>query len=349
MSELDGPNTREGALFVCPQCRNGLLKQPDSFRCVDCVREYPIIFGIADFRIRSDRYLSLEDERAKARRLALEVEQSFSAMLDYYYDITDDVPPVLAARYKAYHYNGPRQARYSLERLGIASGDVMLDVGCGAGGGLIAAAEKGSQVYGMDIALRWLIICQQRLREHGISATLVCADVEAPPFPDASFSKILATDLLENVYSVEKSLSAMGRLLKLDGKLWLAGSNKFCLGPHPSTRLWAIGYVPGKWRRRLVTRLRGVDSLRFINLISPGSIIRYAKHIGLRVNMLSPRMLALDGEGAYPAPDRVMIKIYVAVARLPLLRQLLIWIGPAFEMALQKTSHFKESKGVGKE
>ncbi|MDL0429774.1 class I SAM-dependent methyltransferase [Marinobacter sp. TBZ242] len=346
MSELDGPNTRVGGLFVCPQCRNRLLKQPESFRCVDCGKEYPVIFGIADFRIRSDRYLSLEEERAKARRLATEVEQSFSAMLDYYYDITDDVPPVLAARYKAYHYNSPRQARYSLERLGIASDDVILDVGCGTGGALIAAAEKGSQVYGMDIALRWLMICQQRLREQGISATLVCADIEASPFPDGSFSKIVATDLLENVYSVEKSLSAMGRLLKADGKLWLAGSNKFCLGPHPSTRLWAIGYFPGKWRRRLVTGLRGVDSLRFINLISPARIIRYAKRIGLHVNMLSPRMVALDGEGTYPAIDRVMIKIYVAVARLPLLRQLLIWIGPAFEMALQKAPHSKESKGV---
>tara|TARA_R110002111_G_scaffold77918_1_gene123673 strand:+ start:6922 stop:7953 length:1032 start_codon:yes stop_codon:yes gene_type:complete len=337
---------RDDGLFVCPQCRDRLTKQPDNYLCSDCKREYPIIFGIADFRIRSDPYLSLQEERAKAKRLATEIEQSFSAMLDYYYEITDDVPPVLATRYKAYHYNGPKQARQSLARLGIASDDVVLDVGCGTGGALIAAAENCSHIYGMDIALRWLVICQQRLKEQGITATLVCADIEASPFPDEYFSKITATDLLENVYSVDKTLVALGRLLKADGKLWLAGSNKFCLGPHPSTRLWAIGYFPGKLRSRLVKRLRGVDSLRFINLISPGRIIRYAKRIGLYTHTLSPRMVALDEDGHYPAIDRLLIKTYVVVARLPLLRQLLIWVGPAFEMILRKSPYSMESKGV---
>lgn len=346
MSERDRMSIRDDGLFVCPQCRDRLTKQPDNYLCSDCKREYPIIFGIADFRIRSDPYLSLQEERAKAKRLATEIEQSFSAMLDYYYEITDDVPPVLATRYKAYHYNGPKQARQSLARLGIASDDVVLDVGCGTGGALIAAAENCSHIYGMDIALRWLVICQQRLKEQGITATLVCADIEAPPFPDEYFSKITATDLLENVYSVDKTLVALGRLLKADGKLWLAGSNKFCLGPHPSTRLWAIGYFPGKLRSRLVKRLRGVDSLRFINLISPGRIIRYAKRIGLYTHTLSPRMVALDEDGHYPAIDRLLIKTYVVVARLPLLRQLLIWVGPAFEMILRKSPYSMESKGV---
>tara|TARA_R110002074_G_scaffold122966_1_gene258083 strand:- start:5056 stop:6105 length:1050 start_codon:yes stop_codon:yes gene_type:complete len=346
MSERDRMSIRDDGLFVCPQCRDRLTKQPDNYLCSDCKREYPIIFGIADFRIRSDPYLSLQEERAKAKRLATEIEQSFSAMLNYYYEITDDVPPVLATRYKAYHYNGPKQARQSLARLGIASDDVVLDVGCGTGGALIAAAENCSHIYGMDIALRWLVICQQRLKEQGITATLVCADIEAPPFPDEYFSKITATDLLENVYSVDKTLVALGRLLKADGKLWLAGSNKFCLGPHPSTRLWAIGYFPGKLRSRLVKRLRGVDSLRFINLISPGRIIRYAKRIGLYTHTLSPRMVALDEDGHYPAIDRLLIKTYVVVARLPLLRQLLIWVGPAFEMILRKSPYSMESKGV---
>lgn len=339
-------SAKDEGLFVCPQCRTRLSAKADCYQCSYCNREYPVIFGIADFRIRSDPYLGLEEERAKAKRLATEIEQNFSAMLDYYYEITDDVPPALATRYKAYHYNGPEQARQSLARLGVSSGDVFLDAGCGTGGALIAAAENCSHIYGMDIALRWLVICQQRLKEQGIAATLVCADIEAPPFPDGYFSRITATDLLENVYSVDKTLVALGRLLKTDGKLWLAGSNKFCLGPHPSTRLWAVGYFPGKLRSRLVQRLRGVDSLRFINLISPGRVIRYARQIGLRTQMLSPRMVALDEKGNYPAIDRLLIKTYIVFARLPLVRQLLIWVGPAFEMILSKSPYSVESKGV---
>ncbi len=339
-------NTKDEDLFVCPQCRTKLTVQTDYYQCSRCNREYPVIFGIADFRIRSDPYLSLQQERAKAKRLVTETEQNFSAMLDYYYEITNDVPPVLATRYKTYHHNGPKQARQSLDRLGISSEDVFLDVGCGTGGALIAAAENCSHIYGMDIALRWLVICQQRLKEQGITATLVCADIEAPPFPDEYFSKITGTDLLENVYSVDKTLVVLGQLLKTDGKLWLAGSNKFCLGPHPSTRLWAIGYFPGKLRSRLVKSLRGVDSLRFINLISPGRIIRYARQIGLYAHSLSPRMVALDDEGHYPAVDRLLIKTYISVARLPLLSKLLIRVGPAFEMTLRKSPCSMESKGV---
>ena len=339
-------NTGGENFFVCPQCRTKLSAQTDHYQCSRCNREYPVIFGIADFRIRSDPYLSLQQERAKAKRLVTETEQNFSAMLDYYYEITDDVPPALATRYKAYHLNGPKQAQQSLARLGMSSGDVFLDAGCGTGGALIAAAEHCSHIYGVDIALRWLVICQQRLKEQGITATLVCADIEAPPFPDGYFSKITATDLLENVYSVDNTLVALGRLLKTGGKLWLAGSNKFCLGPHPSTRLWAVGYFPGKLRSRLVKRLRGVDSLRFINLISPGRIIRYARQCGLHTQMLSPRMVALDEEGNYPAIDRLLIKTYIVVARLPLARQLLIRVGPAFEMILGKSPYSMESKGV---
>ena len=346
MPKIDQSNTQPCADFVCPLCRKQLIRHPEYYQCSHCQRDYPILFGIADFRLRSDPYLSLEEERAKAKRLATETEQNFSSMLDYYYEITDDVPPALAARYKAYHFNGPKQARHSLERLNLSADDVLLDVGCGTGGALIAAAESGSHIYGIDIALRWLVICQQRLKEQGISATLVCADIEAPPFPEQSFSKIVATDLLENVYSVDHTLRTLSQLLQAKGKLWLAGSNKFCLGPHPSTRLWAIGYFPKKIRSRLVQFFRGVDSLRFINLISPHFIIRYTRQIGLQARTLSPRMVTLDKEDKYPPIDRFLIKIYAAVARLPLMRQLLVWVGPAFEMTLVKSTQSTEKKGA---
>lgn len=232
--ERDQPSTETGIAFVCPQCRTKLARETEHYHCSPCQLDFPILFGIADFRLRSDPYLSLEQERAKAKRLSTEAPQDFSSMLDYYYEITDDVPPELAGRYKAYHHNGPKQARHSLKSIALATNDVMLDVGCGTGGALIAAAENCAHLYGMDIALRWLIICQQRLREQGVTATLVCADVENPPFPEHSFSKIVATDLLENVYSPSKTLDAISQLLQMNGRLWIAGSNKFCLGPHPS-------------------------------------------------------------------------------------------------------------------
>ena len=135
------------------------------------------------------------------------------------------------------------------------------------------------------------MVGKQRLKEHGVKATLVCADVEALPFPDHSFTKILATDLLEHVYSVGKTLDSLNDQLQTSGLLWISGDNKYCVGPHPSSRLWAIGYFPDRIRSIIVKRLRGVDSLRFINLISPLKIIRQAKKIGLQASDLSPKIV----------------------------------------------------------
>jgi len=323
--------------FVCPVCMGSLLAQSQDYFCNYCDRVYPIIFGIPDFRLRSDRYFSIEEERAKAERIALKSEAGFSSMLDYYYEITDDVPSELATRYKAYHHNSIAQAEHSLDSLTITSKDHFMDIGCGTGGALIGATEKTGHIVGVDIALRWLIICKQRLKEHGVKVTLVCADVEALPFPEHSFTKILVTDLLENVYSVDKTLDSLNGQLQTSGLLWLSGDNKYCVGPHPSSRLWAIGYFPSRIRSKIVKRLRGVDSLRFINLISPLKIIRQAKKIGLQASDLSPKIVRIEVSDQYPLIDLLLIKIYIAMTRIRLFRYILVLIGPAFEMILYKS------------
>ena len=66
------------AEFVCPRCKGELAANSTSYRCDRCAITYPVLFGIPDFRLRSDRYLSLEDERAKAR-LLYEFGQTFAA------------------------------------------------------------------------------------------------------------------------------------------------------------------------------------------------------------------------------------------------------------------------------
>ena len=325
-------------------CSGKLELQPQAYFCGRCDRIYPVLFGIPDFRLRSDRYLSIEEERTKAERIAMESEQKFSSMLDYYYRITDDVPLELASRYKAYHYNGPAQATHSLDKLMISSEDNLLDVGCGTGGALIAASGKTGEIVGVDIALRWLVICKQRLNEHSVKATLVCADAEALPFPESSFTKILASDLLENVHIVDKTLISLNRQLKPNGSLWISGSNKFCIGPHPTTRIWAIGYFPKWLRSKIVTKLRGIDSLRFINLISPFNIAHRAKQIGLQVMYLSPKIVRVDNSGQYPLIDRLFIKSYTIIASVRLFRRILLLFGPGFEMVLYKLTEDNKHK-----
>lgn len=321
--------------FVCPQCKAAVLREGEAYVCAPCARVYPILFGIPDFRLRGDRYLSLEQERDKARRLhEYGLTHSFEQMILYYYSITDDVPPALARRYQAYIRNGPLQAQTSVHALALnAATSVVLDAGCGAGGFLIAASPHCETLTGVDIALRWLVICKKRLEQEGVQANLVCADIESLPFAADAFTHIAAADLLEHVYSIEGAVAAMANLLMPGGKLWLSASNRYCVGPQASTRIWGIGFLPRTLRTALLLRIRGVDSLRFFNLLSPFQLRRTCCAHGLGVQSLHPRQIPA-AMGDYPWQDRVLIAAYRLASGLWLVRNLLVLIGPAFELVL---------------
>jgi len=152
--------------FICPACLSAVEKRNQAFDCARCRREYPILFGIPDFRLRGDRYLSLEDERAKAGKLHdFARAHDFKQLVSYYYSITGDVPTHLEAAFKNYVLVAPERAVPALGALAPAGGRSLLDLGCGSGGALVPAARMFEQCTGVDIALRWLVIARKpRLR-----------------------------------------------------------------------------------------------------------------------------------------------------------------------------------------
>ncbi len=71
--------------FCCPQCRGPLSASSAAYRCSACPREYPIVYGIPDFRLYPDPYISFEAEYQKAGQLAEQAERlSFDALVRYY-------------------------------------------------------------------------------------------------------------------------------------------------------------------------------------------------------------------------------------------------------------------------
>lgn len=324
--------------FVCPACKQGLEKEDSAYFCAHCARRYPVLFGIADFRLRSDRYLNLEDERGKARRLdEFAQTSSFEELLVYYYSITDDVPKEMATRYLAYAKAAPERGVAIVSALGpIGRPDCLIDAGCGTGGLLLAASSHFGTVVGVDIALRWLVICRKRLAEHAVEATLVCADVENLPFAEGSFTHAVAADLVENVYNPDNAIAEIAKHLRSPGKLWLSATNKYCLGPHPLVRIWALGYLPKPLRRRLVMRVRGLNLLRYINLVSPLSIAARCRARGLQVVWIGPLRAGAGSLESYPSLDRLLISLYRAVCTVRALRFVLVLVGPAFEMHCRK-------------
>jgi hypothetical protein len=85
---------------VCPRCHGGLEERPDAFDCEHCHATYPVVLGIADFRLVPDPWIGLEDDREKARRLEERSRgASLEAMVRTYWSMTPDTSVDQAARF----------------------------------------------------------------------------------------------------------------------------------------------------------------------------------------------------------------------------------------------------------
>lgn len=323
--------------FICPACRLPVTPNADDYTCAACSRIYPILFGIPDFRLQGDQYLSLEAEREKAGKLQTYAQDhDFAALVSFYYSITDDVPAKLAPVFASYVLNAPHRLKSAVDMLAPQGGRALLDLGCGSGGALATAKDKFDQKTGVDVALRWLVIARKRLDELGLDAALVCADAEAPPFRDASFSHILASDLLENTRSPAKAMEAAGSVLEGGGRLYVSASNSRWIGPHPATGVWAAGFLPERFRKASLERKHGVDVLRAVSFITPASVRKMANRARLRQIDIRPLQTDKSQVEGRSFLFRSVAQLYSALANVALFRTLLVIAGPVFQSLFVK-------------
>jgi SAM-dependent methyltransferase len=97
-------------------------------------------------------------------------------------------------------------AREFYERLNIAPGCQLLDVGCGSGQLALMAAKDGIVVTGVDIASNLVERARARAEAEGLSARFETADAEALPFEDGSFDVV--TSLIGAMFAPRPDLVA---------------------------------------------------------------------------------------------------------------------------------------------
>lgn len=83
-------------------------------------------------------------------------------------------------------------ARDFYERLPVAPGCRLLDVGCGSGQLALIAAKDGLEVTGVDIAGNLVERARARAQAENLSARFEEADAEALPFEDATFDVVVS-------------------------------------------------------------------------------------------------------------------------------------------------------------
>jgi SAM-dependent methyltransferase len=115
---------------------------------------------------------------------------------------------------------GPRL----VERAGVAAGMRVLDVGTGSGTAVaIPAAARGASVVGSDITDQWFDRARAHAAQAGVEVEWVKADVEALPFDDASFDRVLSS--FGHIFAPHHARAAaeMARVTAPDGLIATAG------------------------------------------------------------------------------------------------------------------------------
>ena len=122
------------------------------------------------------------------------------------------------------------------DRLGLAPGDRLLDLGCGAGRHAFEALRRGARVVAFDYdeaELKDMAAMAAAMDQAGDvpapgGSTTTRGDATRLPFPDGSFDRIIAAEVLEHIPDDGTAIRELARVLRPGGTMavtvpsWLA-------------------------------------------------------------------------------------------------------------------------------
>ncbi len=136
--------------------------------------------------------------------------------------------------------NWLRTFRHRLHRIGrYQPRGRLLDVGCGPGFLLDAAAALGYEAWGIDPSAYAVALASERHPDRVRVAVLETAD-----FAPQSFDLVIAADAFEHVYAPLRVLAAAERLLRPDGVLAITTPDPTSLLARVSGRGWVSFKIP---------------------------------------------------------------------------------------------------------
>lgn len=112
------------------------------------------------------------------------------------------------------------------DHLEVGPGQRVLDLGCGAGRHTYAALERGADVVGVDLdtdllsgvaEMSYALIAGGHVPE-GAAAAFLRGDATRLPFANASFDRVIVSEVLEHIADDGAALAEVARVLNPDGR-----------------------------------------------------------------------------------------------------------------------------------
>ncbi len=120
-------------------------------------------------------------------------------------------------------YEQAVRARAVFALADLQPSDCVLDVGCGSGRDLPFIARIASRCVALDYSLEMIRAARSQgspIRE------LLVGDATALPFPDGSFDKVIASEVIEHIPDWRRAIREMARVLRPGGRLVLTTPNR---------------------------------------------------------------------------------------------------------------------------
>ena len=333
--------------LVCPVCNGelegGASQEPGadaSLTCLGCRRVYAVVMGIPDLRIFPDPYISALGDQMKGLMLAAQFEQvDLLGMARTYYHVTPETPTADVERSIVRLANAERRAHATVvawdNLFGRLEGGAMLEVGCGTAPLLLATRSRYPHQIGVDVSFRWLVMAKRRLADAGVSVPLVAACGEALPFRAGTFDAVTMDSFLEITKDQDAAVKEAARVLLPGGRLVIATPNRWSMGPDPHIGVPAGGFLPNAVVNAIAKQRMARPPFR--RLLTARALRRKLGTAGLqpaRVGLAPVSEAQLSAVGAL---GRLAGGWYNRLRTVPVLRQMLLVIGPMLQADARKT------------
>ena len=332
-------------VWCCPKCRTLLPGGDKAIECPACNAQYMVIEGIPDFRISTNFWLDIEQDRTHAMELATQFAPD---------DVEGLVRQVFTSQTKRDHARIALRTRQVLESpkrlqkdingwLDLATSDTsFLEIGCGPGMLLAAAAAKGRVGIGIDASLVWLLVAKRLISLWGGQPILAAGLADALPLADNTMHAVISLDVIEHVADQRAFLREIDRVTRIGGRLALATPNRFSLAAEPHVSVWGVGWIPRPWQVAFV-RWRSGKSYAYTRLLSTWEAARMLRrNTTFSFRILLPEIP--DEEiRRFPAYRRALARLYNRLIALPVLRRFFLAVGPFFRVVGVRRDPLAES------